>query len=461
MASENINKQALLHEMLPHFETFVETRENYIKALEKTVEILRVENNQYNRNNLAIRNSLDELVAMQRLSNIISIAVSPDQIISTLIDLTKQVIPVEDADIFLLDDKRNTFHPLMTKSSPRLHREAQQQLEAGIIDWVVAEKRTIIIPDLEYMVGNETTQNFVIVPLIIHNRFKGMFMIHTEKAQNEFSNQDIQLLSVLANQAAAGVENWRNYEKLEKANEELKTFQAQMLQSAKLAAIGEVSSGILHEIKNPIQIIMIHLDLVRRGRAKPNWNDLVTNQLKRLKEITKRLTDFSRGVSVDLDIEIVDVNEAIREIIELVKYDFSKDKVAIKELLSDHNPEVEANQNALQQVILNLMINARDAMRERGGEMTISTESDRQSVNIHVKDTGHGIDKNNIKKLFKPFFTTKKVGEGTGLGLSISDNIVKRFGGVISVQSEIGKGSVFTVTLPIRVASKKIIKKEE
>ncbi len=292
MAPENINKEALLQEMLPQFETFVETRENYIKALEKTIEILRTENNQYNQNNLAIRNSLDELVAMQRLSNIISIAVSPDQIISTLIDLAKQVIPVDDANIFLLNDAGNTFHPLMTKSSSRLQREAQQQLEAGIIDWVVAEKRTIIIPDLEYMVGNAISKNFVIVPLIIQNRFKGMFMIHTGKAQNEFSNQDIQLLSVLANQAAAGVENWRNYEKLEKANEELKNFHAQMLQSAKLAAIGEVSSGILHEIKNPLQIIMIHLDLVKRGRAKPNWNELVTNQLKRLKEITKRLTDF-------------------------------------------------------------------------------------------------------------------------------------------------------------------------
>ncbi len=155
-----------------------------------------------------------------------------------------------------------------------------------------------------------------------------------------------------------------------------------------------------------------------------------------------------------MSIENVDVNESLREIIELVRCEFSKDEVVIETFLSDQNPEVEANQNALQQVFLNLMINARDAMKG-GGELTISTESDELSVKVNFKDTGHGIDKNNLKKLFKPFFTTKKTGEGTGLGLSISENIVKQYGGVISVQSKKGKGAVFTVTLPIRRASKR------
>ena len=163
-------KLEILEEGLPHFEQFIESRESYIKALEATIEVLRRENLNASTNNLAIRSSIDELVAMQRMSNSIGTAGEPDQIVSALMDLTRQVISVLDSDIFLFDEKAENLLPLAGRPSGRLQLEAEHQMEAGIVDWVIAEKKTVVIPDLEHMVSSTSSRNFVIVPLILRGK---------------------------------------------------------------------------------------------------------------------------------------------------------------------------------------------------------------------------------------------------------------------------------------------------
>jgi len=441
------NRLQLLEEGLPQFEQFIESRETYIKALEKTIDILRQENVQYNQNNLAIRSSIDELVATQQLSNIISTATEPELIVSALIELTRQVIPVLDSNIFLFQSTTNRLLPLSSKSSARLQAEAEHQLEAGIVDWVIAEKKTVIIPDLEHMLAKSSSRNFVIVPLILRSQGIGVFVIHTEKPQQEFSNQDIQLLSVLANQAAVGVENWRTYQQLLKANEELKASQAQMVQAAKLAAIGELAAGIAHEIKNPLQILMLHLELVQAGRPLPNWIDMFSKQLKRLSDITLRLMNFSRNASEEVATEPINVNKAIEDIVMMVQHEFGGNGIDIEQNLAADLPTVRGNANYLQQVFLNLLINARDAM-PKGGLIRVATTLTGFHVCVSFSDTGQGISKDLQEKIFKPFFSTK--GEkGTGLGLAICSKIIAQHKGEIRVESEVGKGTTFTIFLPV------------
>jgi signal transduction histidine kinase len=441
------NRMQLLEEGLPQFEQFIESRETYIKALETTIDILRQENVQYTQNNLAIRSSIDELVATQRLSNIISTATEPELIVGALIELTRQVIPVLESNIFLFQSTSSKIIPLSSKGSPRLQVETEHQLESGIVDWVIAEKKTVIIPDLEHMLATTSARNFVIVPLILRSQGIGIFIIHTEKPQQEFSNQDIQLLSVLANQAAVGVENWRTYDQLLKANEELKASQAQMVQAAKLAAIGELAAGIAHEIKNPLQVLMLHLELVQSGQPLPNWIEMFSRQLKRLSDITLRLMNFARNVSEEVTTDAININKAIDDIVIMVQHEFSGNGIDIELLLAEDLPSVSGNANYLQQVFLNLLINARDAMPQ-GGTVTVATSLTGFHVAIRFSDNGSGIPKEVQEKIFKPFFSTKG-DKGTGLGLAICSKIIAQHKGEIKVESEVGKGTTFTIFLPV------------
>ncbi|MCX7984358.1 MAG: ATP-binding protein [Bacteroidetes bacterium] len=443
------SRSDVLEEMLPQFESFIESREKYIKALETTIDALRRELENRNKNNLAIRNSIDELVAMQRLSNTISTALTPAAILTALIDLTQQVIPICEADIFLIGEKPNELIQLSPNPSQYLLQEAREQLESGIVDWVFSEKRTVIIPDLKNLSAGSVRRNFVIVPLFIRNTGIGFYFIHTEKQQQEFTNQDVQLLSVLANQAAAGVENWRTYEKLVKASNELKMSEAHMIRAARLAAIGELAASIVHEIKNPVQVLMLQLDVMKRGTQIPNAEELLRQQVYRLQEITKRLMNFARNVNEDFDIQPTDVNKAILDTIALVEHEYKLDKIEFVLDLQGQLPLVPGNASYLQQVFLNLAINARDAMPS-GGKVTIKSYADAFFVVVTFSDTGHGIPREQLDKIFQPFFTTKEEGKGTGLGLAISRKIINQHQGEISVQSEVGKGTTFTIKLPLR-----------
>jgi signal transduction histidine kinase len=433
----------------PQIEQFIENREMYIKALEQTIDALKRENNQFNKNNLDIRTSIDELVAMQRLSNAISTAVEPERIVSTLIELSQQVLPIIEANVFLFDNSDKRLLPLTSHGSNRLVAEAQQHLESGIVDWVFSEMKTVIIPDLAHMMGDGTPQNFVIVPLVLRNKDVGIYLIHTQKPQQEFSNQDMQLLTVLANQAAAGVENWRSHHQLAKANQELKASQSQMMQAAKLVALGELAASIVHEIKNPIQILMMHLDMAMKGKPVPNWLEMFNQQVRRLADITKRLMNFSRKVSDDFQIELVNVNKAVEDVIAITRHDFVNNKVTITTDLATALPTIPGNANYLQQVFLNLLINARDAMPQ-GGKVNVKTETKGFNVLVHVTDTGTGIPKEVLDKIFAPFFTTKEAGKGTGLGLSICSKIISQHRGEIKVESTPDVGTTFSVSLPVR-----------
>lgn len=439
--------QQLLEEGLPQFEQFIERRESYIKALEQTIQVLKQENASINSSNLAITSSTDELVAMQRLSNTISTSVEPEQIVSALIELTRQVIPVIESNIFLFEGKTNKALPLSAKGSSRLQQEAQQQIEAGIADWVIGEKKTVVIPDLEHMVSATSSRNFVIVPLLVRGQGIGMYLIHTEKPQPEFSNQDLQLLSVLANQAAAGVENWRTYKQLLKANEELKASQAQMVQAAKMAAIGELAAGVAHEIKNPLQVLLLHLELVERGRPVANWTEMFSKQVKRLGDITRRLMDFARNASEEVKMEAVPLKKVIEETTAMVHHEFVGSGITFTMSLPDDLPPVAGNANYLQQVFLNLLLNARDAM-PKGGNIGISTALTGYHIIIRFSDTGMGIEKSILEKIFRPFFTTKG-DKGTGLGLAVCHKIIGQHKGEIRVESEVGKGTTFTIYLPV------------
>lgn len=447
--NEKKSRKELIDEIVPQFEKFIESRENYIHTLENTIKVVIGDdsNDFQNRNNIS--SSIDELVAMQRLSNIIGTALEPNTIVNTLIDLTQQVIPLIEANIFLFDGTEKRLMPLTAHGSDGLEREAQQQLEAGIIDWIFSEKKTVVIPDLSKPMDDGASRNYVLVPLMLRGEGVGVYLILTEKKQEEFSHQDIQLLTVLANQAAVGVENWRAHKQLTKANDELKMFQVQMLQAAKLAALGELSASIVHEIKNPVQILVMQIEIVMRGKGQDDWLGTLNTQINRLSDITRRLMNFSRSVGEEYGNEVVDANKEVKFVLEILGHDFHNNNIHVQLNLAENLPTVQGSISHLQQVFLNLLINARDAM-PKGGTITVASEVRDFKLYLHFADSGTGITSEDMAKLFTPFFTTKEIGKGTGLGLSICNKIITNHQGEIKVASEVDKGTTFTIILPIR-----------
>jgi two-component system NtrC family sensor kinase len=234
------------------------------------------------------------------------------------------------------------------------------------------------------------------------------------------------------------------------ALEELRAAQKQLVRSEKLAAIGQLTAGVAHEINNPIAVMQGNLDLVREElgeAAAPVQNELrlLDEQIHRVRIIVTKLLQFARPDEFAGYVETVDANAAVADCLVLVRHELKKGDIEVVQDLRATGP-VRLNRNELQQVLINLAVNAMHAMAA-GGRLTFVTEDwDGKGVRIGVRDTGPGIPPEHLARVFDPFFTTKKT-QGTGLGLSISLALIERYGGTISVESRPGEGTEFSVFL--------------
>ncbi len=230
---------------------------------------------------------------------------------------------------------------------------------------------------------------------------------------------------------------------------EQQRLQDQLIQSEKLAGIGILASGVAHEINNPLSGIIGMAELALEEddptRQKAYLTDILSCA-QRIGEITNGLRSYSRMAKKDELMEI-DLNEILESSLKMVSFAFKGVKVDVERQLQP-NLKIKANPGEIQQVFVNLITNAFQAMNGKKGMITLYTKSLEDSVEIKIKDNGIGIPQKNLNKIFDPFFTTKKVGEGTGLGLNIVYRIVTKYEGKIEVESKVGYGTIFTIKFP-------------
>jgi two-component system NtrC family sensor kinase len=239
---------------------------------------------------------------------------------------------------------------------------------------------------------------------------------------------------------------------LKRREEELQKAHAALVQSEKMAALGQLGAGIAHEVKNPLAGILGYAQLAIRKLDKENplyrHLEIIERETKRCKAIIDNLMKFTR--QENMVFESISINQVVEDAIAIVDHQLSMNKVKIEKELSPGLPQMKGSGNQLQQVLINLMINAQQAM-EQGGMVKVSTRQlDDDTIEIRVSDTGPGIPPGIQANIFEPFFTTKPVGKGTGLGLSVSYGIINNHYGQIRVESEIGKGATFIITLPLQ-----------
>jgi two-component system, NtrC family, sensor kinase len=237
---------------------------------------------------------------------------------------------------------------------------------------------------------------------------------------------------------------------IEKREEQTQqSLRHQVTRAEKLASIGRLAAGVAHEINNPLTGVLTFSHLMRE---KPNMDDqdredldLIIRETSRAADIVRGLLDFARERPVLM--ERLDLNEVVRRTVRLIANQKKFEKITIEELLLEDLPQVRGDMNQLQQVLLNLSLNACTAMPE-GGRLTIRTAAIDGLVMLKVSDTGCGIPPELLDRIFEPFFTTQDVGKGTGLGLSVTHGIIEQHSGDLEVESRVGEGSSFTIYLP-------------
>jgi two-component system NtrC family sensor kinase len=252
--------------------------------------------------------------------------------------------------------------------------------------------------------------------------------------------------------------------RLQQADTQMNTLNAQLVQSDKLAALGKMAAGVAHEINNPLAVIiqktgwmedlLLEEDFQKSKNIDEFRNSIakIEEHVERARKVVHNMLGYARRMEPRL--EDVDVNETIKQTIALLANYARINNIEVETKLATELPVIASDQAQLQQVFFNLISNAIDAI---GKEGAIEVESGRFDSEIHVsvKDNGPGIPEGQQRKVFDPFYTTKSSGKGTGLGLWVSYNIIEKMGGTITLQSEVGKGSTFTVKIPVILPEKK------
>jgi signal transduction histidine kinase len=403
-------------------------------------------------------NYMMRLSGLYRLTLSFHMVTNKQDIIRELVFGVAEIIRAEKVLVFLYNRERDRYASAFPAYGFTDSDVENWSYEPSFINslYLKSNKRSIIILPEDHVTKQlllretENIRNLAIIWLKQKGVLTG-FLMTINKETEEFVEEDIRLLSVIANNFSVAMDNAQLYRNLHTQMQKLKDTQEQLVQAAKLAAIGELAANIAHEINNPLTSILGYAELMREEEdIESIMRDLeiIESESLRARDIVRQLLEFSK--KWPLKISKIDINRLLKEVIELVSLNLKDSEINIVEHFS-HTPQISADASQLKQVFLNLLNNAVQSM-SNGGTLSIGTAKIDNSVMIEVSDTGTGIPDNVAQKIFEPFFTTKK-DRGTGLGLPISYRIIKKHGGKIEVKQRVDKGTTFRVILPIRISS--------
>ncbi len=452
-----------------------------------------------------INHHVQELKTLNEIGQAITSTLDLKKTLTLITSHATHLMKVAAASVVLRDDEAGeVWFAAASGEGSEAVIGLRMALGQGIAGWVAAQGEAVIVPDVytDQRFFREmdkssgfTTRSIVCVPLQSKGRTIGAIEVMNKKV-GEFNKDDLTLLQALAAPAAAAIENAQLYEEQANTIRRLAETQNQLVQSAKLAGVGQLAAGIAHEINNPLTTIIgltsLLLDTSTPTDEAERLEDLelINQEAWRARDIVRRLLNFARTDTPKR--QPTDLNQLIEESIQLVYTKGVSHRIELRKILQPL-PELWLDTNQIKQVLINLLNNAIQAMLETGegrpAILTISTtlipglvDSANQPalslkgnrakngqntrltpaqpplglaadiepmVICQISDTGPGIKPEYLDKIFDPFFTTKEVGQGTGLGLSVSYGIIEQHGGRIRVESRPGQGTTFSFVLPV------------
>ncbi len=443
--------------------------------------------------------TFDQLITLYEVSRKINSQLNFQKLLDEIMDLAINILQAEKGLLLLKEEDSDELTVQVARLMDQRRMDEIVAVSRSIIKKVEGEMKPILlqrVPDTTGVSENTSLirykiKSVICVPLSSKDKLIGTIYLDTTQAEHFFKPEDLSFLEGFANLAAIAIENAKSYQEIEKLNtnlesqvekrteqlkdkneelitayDELKDAQMQLLRSEKMASLGMLVAGIAHEINTPLAAINSNTDMfirsfeklrIKLGSPDGDPKDALTTicvmenlanvnltACQRLDGIVKTLKNFAR--LDEEDFKLVDIQEGLDSTLELTAH-LSRNRIKVIKEYGDI-PKIRCYANQLNQVFMNLIVNACQAI-DRNGTLTIRTRASVSQVHVEISDTGSGIDPKHLSKIFDPGFTTKGVGVGTGLGLSISYKIMQEHTGSIDVESKKGKGTTFTVNIPI------------
>lgn len=395
-----------------------------------------------------------------------------DAVLETLLEYISRLIPYDSANVMLREAEEYVVISAWRGYQKRFKQPENLQditfnVSTSAIKPLFTTQQSVIVadthanPDWDTGVGASEVRCWLGVPLLASGEVIGLYSLNKAEP-NFFTQEHRELAEAFAAQAAIAVQNALLYKAEREQFRRLQRSQAQLVQAEKMGALGRLVASIAHEINNPIQAIQGCLTLTTEelAEAAPDsetvnlYLGIVKSELHRVATIVSNMRDFYRPASAGMD--LTEIHEVLESVLKLMSKQLQRSFVAVVPEWSAEVGMVEANPSHLRQVFLNLVLNAIDAMPQ-GGTLQVSTalvdmpayhRMAGSAVRVQFRDSGVGMSAETVSRLFEPFFTTKE--QGSGLGLSISYGIIETHHGEITVQSQEGVGTTFTLLVPLR-----------
>jgi PAS domain S-box-containing protein len=417
-----------------------------------------------------IRRRNRELYVLNNIAVTFNQSFDLDEILQLIMLQMVELFGTDTAAVYLFDEETNT----LTKKSSYGHRNSwaaeseKVVLPADFIDSIKTSHADIIdqehlsrLPDvLQRAVALEDLRSWLWVVLWRKEKILGV-LASSSRTPREFTRSEQGVMIAVGRQLATTIEKVQLYNETRQAYEDLRRTQEQLLQSEKMSAVGQLISGVAHELNNPLTAILGYTQLLEGEKLEPRVEEFIQKlrkQAQRTQRIVQNLLSFARQQKPKR--VHVDLRSVLEDTIALRDYDLKVNNIAVERDFEPVLPSVVADPHQLEQVYLNIINNAADAMMEggRGGRLRVSIFTENGNVVTSFHDSGPGIF--DPKHVFDPFYTTKGVGKGTGLGLSICYGIVKEHGGEISAQNHAAGGALLQVRLPVAVGEKPVTERD-
>ncbi|HEV3481055.1 MAG TPA: ATP-binding protein [Candidatus Acidoferrales bacterium] len=401
------------------------------------------------------------LLALNTIGEILGQSQSLEEGLTASLTKVAELFAADFGTVHLLDEATNSLKraAAMGCRSNQTGRSEPIPIPATLLEQIRQAHATLLsgsLPSLPEALREfherEGIQSSQVAVLWAKDSVVGVLVIGSREMRT-FSTAELNLLSAVGNQIATTIDKSLLLEKTREAYDTLRRTQEQLLQSEKMAAVGQLISGVAHELNNPLTAILGYSQLLKSDELiLPRGLDYVEKlykQAQRTHHIVQNLLSFARQQKPQR--AAVQINQILEETLILREFDMKHNNIVIRREFDAQLPPTGGDFHQLEQVFLNILNNAVDAIQETGapGEITIRTEVTGNRLCIEFRDNGPGVT--NPHRVFDPFYTTKPVGKGTGLGLSICYGIVKEHGGEIRVRNVEPRGAAFTVTLPLLV----------